>query len=184
MQFQLSKHSAKRVALQAVCTWVVDSCNAWFRPDICNYCGRYGSFGIATSYGLECPGFKPQGEEIFLAQPVLPRGPPSLLYSGHRVSFVGVKRPARRDDNPLPSNYEVKSGIFIPLPPLYDYPFMLWDSLHEMWPNSRSRSTGGSRSLFGLYRTLLAASLRSVALRLTAFVINPHLRRYLPYGGN
>ena len=33
-----------------------------------------------------------------------------------------VKRLARRDDNPPPSSDEVEPGIFIPLPPLCDYP--------------------------------------------------------------
>jgi hypothetical protein len=33
--------------------------------------------------------------EIFCTRPDLPWGPPSVLYSGHRVSFPVVKRPER-----------------------------------------------------------------------------------------
>ena len=41
--------------------------------------------------------------------------------------------------------------------------------LRQRWPNSRFRSTSQSRPLFGLYRNLFAASVRSTAHRLTAF---------------
>jgi len=47
---------------------------------------------IATRYGLDDPGFEPRwGRRDFRTRPDRPRGPPSLLYNGYRVSFSGVK---------------------------------------------------------------------------------------------
>jgi hypothetical protein len=76
------------------------------------------AFGIVTSYGLDGPGFEPQGGRDFPDS----TSPAPRLYSGHQVSFMEVKWPERRDGNPPPSSYEVVSGIFVPLPPLHDYP--------------------------------------------------------------
>jgi len=42
------------------------------------------------------------GREIFPIRPGRPWGPPSLLYNGYRVSFLGIKRPARGADHPPP----------------------------------------------------------------------------------
>jgi hypothetical protein len=40
----------------------------------------------------------PGGGKIFCSCPDQPWGPPSLLYNGYWVSFLGVKRPGRGDD--------------------------------------------------------------------------------------
>ena len=49
--------------------------------------------------------------EIFRTRPDSPWGPPSLLYNGYRVSFLGVKRPGRGVDHPPPSSAEVEGTI-------------------------------------------------------------------------
>jgi hypothetical protein len=49
--------------------------------------GPGSSVGIATSYGLDCPGVG----EIFPICPDWPWGPPSLLYNGYQVFAGGVK---------------------------------------------------------------------------------------------
>jgi hypothetical protein len=38
-------------------------------------------------------------------------GPPSLLYDGYRLSFLGVKRPSCGIDHPSLSNTEVKGRV-------------------------------------------------------------------------
>ena len=45
---------------------------------------------IATAYGLEGPGIESRWGEVFRTYPDRLRGPPSLLYNGHRV-FPGGK---------------------------------------------------------------------------------------------
>ena len=56
---------------------------------------------IATRYGLDGPGIESRWGAIFSAPgPDRPWGPPSLLYNGYRVSFLGVKRPGRGVDHP------------------------------------------------------------------------------------
>ena len=52
-------------------------------------------------------GSHPSGSEIFRTPPELHSGLPSLLYSGYRVSFAGVKRTGRGLDHPPPSSAEV-----------------------------------------------------------------------------
>ena len=61
---------------------------------------RDSSVGIATLYGLEGLGIESQWGEIFRNRPDRPWGPPSLLYNGYRISFLGVKRPGRGVDHP------------------------------------------------------------------------------------
>jgi hypothetical protein len=51
------------------------------------------------------------GDEIFPTHPDRPWGPPSLLYSGYRVSFPGVNRPGRGVNHPPPSSAEVKERV-------------------------------------------------------------------------
>jgi allophanate hydrolase subunit 1 len=53
--------------------------------------GRDSSVGIATRYGLDGPGSNPGGGKIFRTCPEQFWDPPSLLYTGHRVFFLGVK---------------------------------------------------------------------------------------------
>ena len=43
--------------------------------------GRDKAVGIATRYGLDCPGIESQGGKIFCTHP----DRPSLLYNGYRV---------------------------------------------------------------------------------------------------
>ena len=82
--------------------------------------GRASSVGIATRYRMDGPGIESRWGEIFRARPDRPWGPSSLLYSGYRVSFPGVKRPGRGVDHPLPFSAEVKERV-----ELYIYP-PLW----------------------------------------------------------
>jgi hypothetical protein len=72
--------------------------------------GRDSSVSIATSYGLDGPGFESRGSEIFRTRPARPWGPSSFLYSGYRV-FPGVKRPGRGVHHPPPSSAEVKERV-------------------------------------------------------------------------
>ena len=62
--------------------------------------GRNGSVGKATHKRLDGPGFEPRWGEILRTRPDRCRGPPSLLYVGCRISFLGVKRPGRDVDHP------------------------------------------------------------------------------------
>jgi hypothetical protein len=39
-----------------------------------------------------------------------PRGPPTPLYTEHRVSFMGLKRPGLGAEQPPPSSYVVEYG--------------------------------------------------------------------------
>jgi hypothetical protein len=70
--------------------------------------GRDSSVGIATRYGLDGPGIESRWARDF---PDRPWGPPSVLYSGYRVSLPGVKRPGRGVDQPPPSSAEVKERV-------------------------------------------------------------------------
>jgi len=45
---------------------------------------RDSSVGIGTRYGLDGPGSKQGGGEIFRTPPDWPWGPPSLLYNGYQ----------------------------------------------------------------------------------------------------
>jgi hypothetical protein len=74
--------------------------------------GRDSSFGIATRYGLDGPIFKSRwGASFFRTRPDRPWGLPSLLYSGYRVSFPGVKRPGRGVDHPPSYSARVKERV-------------------------------------------------------------------------
>jgi hypothetical protein len=69
------------------------------------------SVGIATRYGLDGPGIESRWGEIFRTRPDRPWGPRSLLYSGFRVCFPGVKRTGRDVDHPPLSSAEVKERV-------------------------------------------------------------------------
>ena len=73
--------------------------------------GRDSSVDIATRYGLDGPGIESQWVLEFRTCPDRPWGPTSLLYNGYRVSFLGVKRPGRGADHPLPSSAEVEERV-------------------------------------------------------------------------
>ena len=51
--------------------------------------GRDSSVDIATRYGLDGPGNKFRGCDIFCTFPDRPWGPRSLLHNGYRVVPVG-----------------------------------------------------------------------------------------------
>jgi hypothetical protein len=61
--------------------------------------------------GWKVRGLNPTGGEIFCTHPDRPWGPPSLLYNGYGVSFLGVKRPGQGVDYTLPSSAEVKERV-------------------------------------------------------------------------
>jgi hypothetical protein len=56
-------------------------------------------------------GSNPGGDEIFRTRRDLPLGPPCFLYNGYQLSFLGVKRPVRIVNHPLPSSAEVKESV-------------------------------------------------------------------------
>ena len=67
---------------------------------LCSGPGSVG--GIATGYGLECPGIESVlGGKIFRTCAEQPWDPPSLLYNWYRV-FPGSKERPERDADPSP----------------------------------------------------------------------------------
>ena len=50
-------------------------------------------------------------------------GPPNLLFSGYKSSFLGLNRPEHDVDRSCPSTAEVMNGV---IPPLPLYVFMAW----------------------------------------------------------
>ena len=73
--------------------------------------GCDSSVGIATRYGLEGPEIESQWWPDF-PHPSRPAwGPPSLLYSGYRDFFPGVKWPGRGVEHPPLSSAEVKEIV-------------------------------------------------------------------------
>jgi hypothetical protein len=66
--------------------------------------GPGSSVGIATDYGLDCPGSNPCEDEIFRPRPDRKWGPPSFLYNGYRVFLEGKVRPGRAADHSPPSS--------------------------------------------------------------------------------
>jgi hypothetical protein len=103
-----------------ILNWQTGVCLASYRPGLCYYCGRDSDSLRAGRSGVRTP-WRGVGE-IFRFQQVRPRGPPRLLYNGHRVSFPGVKRPGRDVNHPPPSSDVVEYGKSIPVPPLYACP--------------------------------------------------------------
>jgi hypothetical protein len=74
----------------------------WYISDVCFWkvwnsdggdcVGRNGSVGIATCYGLDGAGWFESLYRRIFRSPDRPWGLPSILCSGYRVSFPGVKR--------------------------------------------------------------------------------------------
>ena len=58
-------------------------------------------------------GWNPGEGEIFRSRPDRPWGPPSLVYNKYRVSFLGVRRPGRGVNHPLPSSAEFKKKLYL-----------------------------------------------------------------------
>ena len=74
--------------------------------------GRDSSGGIATRYGLDGTGIELRwGARFSAAVQTVPGSPPTLLYSGYRVSFPGLKRPVRGVDHPPLYSAEVKERV-------------------------------------------------------------------------
>jgi hypothetical protein len=61
--------------------------------------GRKSLVGIRIRYGLDGPGIESRWGEVFPIRSDRLWSPPSLLYSGYCVSFLGVKRPGRDVDH-------------------------------------------------------------------------------------
>jgi len=73
----------------------------------------FAGTGIAQSEqrlaeGLTVSGSNPGGGDILCTNPVLPWGPPYLLYDVYRLSFQAAKRPGREVVYPPPSSSEIK----------------------------------------------------------------------------
>ena len=110
------------------CGSVQRYCVACFKLDnkskFCHNCYSVHAFsvssvGIATGYGLDCPGIESRWGEIFHTCPDLPWGPPNFLYNGYRVFPGGEERPGRDvDPSPLLVPWSWK-GRAIPLLPLW-----------------------------------------------------------------
>ena len=64
-----------------------------------------------TRYGLDGPGIESQWRRYFPHPSTPTFGPIQPLYNGYRVSYLGVKRPGRGVDHPLPSSAEVEERI-------------------------------------------------------------------------
>jgi hypothetical protein len=79
--------------------------------------------GIATRYSLDGRGIESRWVGIFHTRPDRPWRPPSLLYTGYRVSFPGVKRPGRSLDHSPPSSAEVIEGVELYF---YSWPVVGW----------------------------------------------------------
>ena len=70
------------------------------------YTGTY-----ATGYWLEGPGIASRWGETFSTCLDRHWGPPSRLYNGYSISFLGVKRPGRGVNHPPTSSVEVKERV-------------------------------------------------------------------------
>ena len=68
------------------------------------YVGWDSKVGIATRYGLDCPGIESGWEARFSA-------PGQTGPGTHLASFSGVERPWRGDEHPRPSRAEVKERV-------------------------------------------------------------------------
>jgi hypothetical protein len=73
--------------------------------------GQESIVSIATRYGLGCSGIESQWALDFLYPYRLTLGPPSLLYNGYQVSFLGVMWPEHGVDHPLPPSAKVKERV-------------------------------------------------------------------------
>lgn len=65
--------------------------------------GRDSSAGIATRYGLHCPGIEYRRGENFRTRLDRPWGPPILLCNVYRVAFPWEKRSERGIYHPPPT---------------------------------------------------------------------------------
>jgi hypothetical protein len=68
------------------------------------------SAGTLTRYWLDGPGFETRWDDIFRIHPHRHRDPAILLQNEYCVSFLGIKRPRRGADHPLPSSAGIEDG--------------------------------------------------------------------------
>ena len=61
--------------------------------------------------GWKIRGSNPSGGDIFSTRSNRPQGPPSLLYSGYRVSFPGLRRPGHDVNHSRPCGAEFKERV-------------------------------------------------------------------------
>jgi len=61
------------------------------------------------------------GMRFFGIHPDQPWGPPTLLYSGYWVSFLGVKQSGHGSDLPPPGVPRLKKEVVVPLLPLWSF---------------------------------------------------------------
>ena len=75
-------------------------CCSYNNSLLLNSRGLYGPSTVCWCCGLGGLGIKSWWNEIFPIRSDQPWGPPSLLYNGHRVSFLGIKCPGCGVDHP------------------------------------------------------------------------------------
>ena len=73
--------------------------------------GRDGAVGITTRYGLDGPGIESRWGARFSAPVLTGPGAHPASYTMGNGSFLGVKRPGRGVDHPLPSSAEVERRV-------------------------------------------------------------------------
>ena len=82
--------------------------------------GQYSAVGITIHYRPDSMGTTSHGGKIFHAHPDWSWGPPSLLYDGYRISFLGVKQLEHAVNHPLPLSTKVQERVklylYSPLP--------------------------------------------------------------------
>jgi hypothetical protein len=103
-----------------------------------NCVGRNSVVNIATSYGMDGPGIESRWGKSFRIRPHrLCPPPPNLLYNWYRVSFPGIKRPARGVNHPPTSRAEVKEivalCIYSPSGPSWPVPGRTLPFICKLW---------------------------------------------------
>ena len=87
---------------------------------------RFNCLPPATAWAVRRS--NPVVGDIFHTRPHRPWSPPSLLYTGYRVSFSGVKRPGRGVKHPPSSSAEVKERVelYLHSPSGPSWPVIRW----------------------------------------------------------
>jgi len=76
-----------------------------------DYTEGWAAVSIATHYRPHGPGIESVGGKIYYSCPDQPWVPPSLLYNGYWVSFLGVVQLGHGNDHPPPSSTKVKERV-------------------------------------------------------------------------
>jgi hypothetical protein len=74
-------------------------------------CARIAQTVQRPATGWKVWGSNPSGIEIFRTRPERPWDPPNFLYNGHQLSCLGINRPGRGVNHPLPSIGDVKERV-------------------------------------------------------------------------